>query len=185
MRIFLAIFAAILLAGCGIARKEIILNMPAAGKDFRALKLPDAVSFDGKFFNEKIQNVESVEYRLDSEKELDWSEIVSVAYCPNFKSIDEYVSAVKNANEKQNAKGKRLSQIVEISPEVSYQKTLYYPTSEFDFYEVDFVVSSVKKCGLIGIFYAKKFSKSNSDKNLIKFLKNYDFLVKAPKIECK
>lgn len=190
----LALVAVFLLGGCGGSSYQIKMpkNSDANVKlpsEFSALNLSNTINFDDKIFTLKYTFENTAEYYLPNEQGYEYSQMITVLFDTKMRDLSLYQKALEHTHKNENRVAPRHYEIKRVGDKV-LQKVLFYPIANhanFNKYEANFILSSVEKCGLISVNYARNFDKNQNRANLIKMLNDGEahFLKTAPKIECK
>ena len=154
------------------------------GGDLAAIKFPKTINYGGEIYTAKYGNEVFTEYYLNGEEGYKWTKLLTVISAPQVTRIDDYVEAIKYA---QNAR-KGEFKIKKLSEDSSYREEIYYPVpnSEFKAYEVTIDVSKITKCGLISVSFARNFKTLKDLRDALKSEKfNEKFLANVPEIPCK
>ncbi len=149
-----------------------------------AIKFPKTINYGGEIYTAKYGNEVLMEYYLNGEEGYKWTKLLTVISAPQVTRIDDYVEAIKYA---QNAR-KGEFKIKKLSEDSSYREEIYYPVpgSEFSAYEVTIDVAKITKCGLVGVSFARNFKTLKELQNALKSEKfNEKFLANVPEIPCK
>ena len=159
-------------------------RMQNLGSDLAAIKFPKTINYGGEIYTAKYGSEVFAEYYLNGEEGYKWTKLLTVIFAPQVMRIDDYVEAIKYA---QNAR-KGEFKIKKLSEDSSYREEIYYPVpdSEFSAYEVTIDVAKITKCGLVGVSFARNFKTLKELQNALKSEKfNEKFLANVPEIPCK
>lgn len=171
-----------ILSGCASGGQT--PRMQNLGSDLAAIKFPKTINYGGEIYTAKYGNEVLMEYYLNGEEGYKWTKLLTVISAPQVTRIDDYVEAIKHA---QNAR-KGEFKIKKLSEDSSYREEIYYPVpgSEFNAYEVTIDVAKITKCGLVGVSFARNFKTLKELQNALKSEKfNEKFLANVPEIPCK
>ena len=171
-----------ILSGCASGGQT--PRMQNLDSDFAAIKFPKTINYGGEIYTAKYGNEVLMEYYLNGEEGYKWTKLLTVISAPQVTRIDDYVEAIKYA---QNAR-KGEFKIKKLSEDSSYREEIYYPVpdSEFNAYEVTIDVAKITKCGLVGVSFARNFKTLKELQNALKSEKfNEKFLANVPEIPCK
>ena len=171
-----------ILSGCASGGQT--PRMQNLGSDLAAIKFPKTINYGGEIYTAKYGNEVLMEYYLNGEEGYKWTKLLTVISAPQVTRIDDYVEAIRYA---QNAR-KGEFKIKKLSEDSSYREEIYYPVpgSEFSAYEVTIDVAKITKCGLVGVSFARNFKTLKELQNALKSEKfNEKFLANVPEIPCK
>ena len=159
-------------------------RMQNLGSDLAAIKFPKTINYGGEIYTAKYGSEVFAEYYLNGEEGYKWTKLLTVIFAPQVMRIDDYVEAIKYAQNDRKGEFK----IKKLSEDSSYREEIYYPVpdSEFSAYEVTIDVAKITKCGLVGVSFARNFKTLKELQNALKSEKfNEKFLANVPEIPCK
>ena len=171
-----------ILSGCASGGQT--PRMQNLGSDLAVIKFPKTINYGGEIYTAKYGNEVLMEYYLNGEEGYKWTKLLTVISAPQVTRIDDYVEAIKYA---QNAR-KGEFKIEKLSEDSSYREEIYYPVPDIEFnaYEVTIDVANITKCGLVGVSFARNFKTLKELQNALKSEKfNEKFLANVPEIPCK